>query len=908
MTQRLIEFDNNKNLFLLLNIIGHDPIHDFGTRWLTDDRWKNNRDFAERIKPFLLSSEDNELDDQNKRRKIGGRERNIFEKLFLKNDYDNLSHNEDDSLLIKDDFTKKNVENNNFVKSDIEIKNNSSYDVFNDDLFYTEVKEFISQTQCDIIFTFFQKILDSKIKFKYDSLFNVCYMKLDTEINPLLYRISIKLHDYIFQLIPFEQTSQITIFDAIIDSFFIKIRTASVSIFDDNKTNTEILNELDSSYINIIKLPIFDILTSFFDESYIEFSLFNSLEQKYINGGAKRKRESDIDDDTIVNFVTELDTIIDIQKVNKNILFMQLLFKGYNENDIISNYSNLSYDEISKFKHNDENNIENKNNFEKYKQLLILEFKKIFQDNGINDTKLLNALDTPQFLMKVPRIRTNLIDSIRKGVTMVYSSFFTKRKSIIENIRSIELTNIKNLMKKNSGDLVGNALVSAKKFISFLAKSTLFLSGCCDASGIQTNYIYENTGDFKDILDLEIDILRAVAGKSITDDNKNIDTNDQLWKKTVKNSSTQLDERLFDYIKTNQKDFNLDVPLEGYFTGKNLEVKNPRGPPDYVINNAAIPSGLNKSFCPYSSIIDKMPNCTLSDKLETSGIEFGDMDFKITDNNFFYNGKMDITANEKITLTIATNLPKIRIISSKKLDVRTSKDLKAYIVLRETLIALISKIQDFSESYDIYSEKDIFKKIFEIGVKELTGNIAGNDLNVSSHPDSVFTKVFEQILFKGAGDIFQEINAVTKFGGYTGNNYNKPFQEGDQRKTYKPIDFSTGDTMRCFITKDRVSIARFLFIRNYGKKNQINYESFGGYLGEFPVNNVIMKYKGIQNTVQLGGAINQTMENKIQTMENKIQTLENKNQNDKTKNKKIKILNKKKTRKQNKNVTINITM
>jgi hypothetical protein len=73
----------------------------------------------------------------------------------------------------------------------------------------------------------------------------------------------------------------------------------------------------------------------------------------------------------------------------------------------------------------------------------------------------------------------------------------------------------------------------------------------------------------------------------------------------------------------------------------------------------------------------------------------------------------------------------------------------------------------------------------------------------------IFTATFKDLLFKGVGDIFQEINVIAKFGGYTGTNYFC----GSNIDKYNFT--SQGNVKRCFAAKDRVSVCRYLFIKNH---------------------------------------------------------------------------------------------
>jgi hypothetical protein len=77
------------------------------------------------------------------------------------------------------------------------------------------------------------------------------------------------------------------------------------------------------------------------------------------------------------------------------------------------------------------------------------------------------------------------------------------------------------------------------------------------------------------------------------------------------------------------------------------------------------------------------------------------------------------------------------------------------------------------------------------------------------------------ILIKGSGDIFQEINAVCKHGGYT----NILYMSDDI------VDWGNADdALRLFAANDRPSAARAIVLLLNGKKDQINNSALGGYI------------------------------------------------------------------------------
>ena len=104
---------------------------------------------------------------------------------------------------------------------------------------------------------------------------------------------------------------------------------------------------------------------------------------------------------------------------------------------------------------------------------------------------------------------------------------------------------------------------------------------------------------------------------------------------------------------------------------------------------------------------------------------------------------------------------------------------------------------------------------------------------------------FFKILGKGAGDIFQEMNAICKHGGYTEVNYSKAPSIINWIKNGN----DAGDAIRFFAAKDRPSACRFIFLTWFGKEGEINKKSLGGYIPEKDDNRLIVRkiYQGQPN-------------------------------------------------------------
>lgn len=87
-------------------------------------------------------------------------------------------------------------------------------------------------------------------------------------------------------------------------------------------------------------------------------------------------------------------------------------------------------------------------------------------------------------------------------------------------------------------------------------------------------------------------------------------------------------------------------------------------------------------------------------------------------------------------------------------------------------------------------------------------------------------------LFKGLGDISQEMSSVIKYGGGNNNTYSST-----NKYNYEAFDTS-GNALRFFLARDRLSANRFILTLKYGleyelkagKTNNINSKAYGGYL------------------------------------------------------------------------------
>jgi hypothetical protein len=237
----------------------------------------------------------------------------------------------------------------------------------------------------------------------------------------------------------------------------------------------------------------------------------------------------------------------------------------------------------------------------------------------------------------------------------------------------------------------------------------------------------------------------------------------------------------------------------------------------YIVNNAALigQHGLDGNyFCPISSILDGQSTCGYNPQNPNTasgdrGLERGNMDFKIQDQqnpnlytqtpnnkgeyryeiNLGFSGKPEIQLNKQMTLG--------------------GDDLTAQKAIRNTLNSMITYYQQKQQQFQLDPSIGFFDNLYR--------QFFNNDIN--------FTVNMYQILFKGSGDLFQEINAVCKNGGYV------------EPPTYYDSSISkftnkNQDALRAFYANDRPSACRaFKFLRD-GNQLEINQNAFGGYVGK----------------------------------------------------------------------------
>jgi len=313
----------------------------------------------------------------------------------------------------------------------------------------------------------------------------------------------------------------------------------------------------------------------------------------------------------------------------------------------------------------------------------------------------------------------------------------------------------------------------------------------------------------------------------------------------------------------------------------------------YIIDNAAIlPQSVRENlvFCPSTSIIDGMLQCTLG-SLGSYGvhdIELGDMHFRVQNDtgNSYYEGQLNINVDNPANIIDTPNGSAEYIITYKPLNtlypaisvsadnikIKDSKikNLEAKNALANSLISILQFIEtNYTTPCDVLLVPN--NKLGEYLISNnynLTDPLNNNNgKNVLSNiiylleqfknyltrlitpPDWTNNDTLNQyqqllvciftVLTKGAGDIFQEINAVCKYGGYTKIHYTSDniIQWNDSY-----------DALRLFAANDRPSASRAIVILLNGDKNEINNLALGGYISKLDPFIVANQHAPTQNT------------------------------------------------------------
>jgi len=750
MTQRLLTFSEEKCKYLVLNIIAHDVIHDYGNA--DSDRWQSVQKI---LKDFYQPG----LTGGVKR----GRSEMETETITVANPQVPAGPGPAPFTVFAP-FGQQLQQQTvfNFPGQGQVIGNyKDSLDEF---CIEPALQSFIDDIENEITMAFFHIYLTNKGRtlmeyIQFISHIPMIFNKKDSNMNNI-----------------YSDIEDVILYDATIN---IPSRLSAVI---DSIQELERLFDMVGNFFNTDRQAITTIIYS-----YIELD-YNEHEKKRVKRGGKSQRGgiprealNDQDATTLTQAISNYLTADPANNpINDRIEKMKDCYQKTQanlNNDAIQRTLRDEYNAARKSIIDELRDIYISNNAEKYAKCL--EQIKIMSDRTVRNLDVRGDITS---------VINSSVDVPRKIAQRAAAVEEARQRQIADDIRAAQSGNLTSEDKT----LVGN-------FMKLIARLGLILTGCMNPDG--------TTPRFTDTtLVTEIETLKYIAG--------------------IKGGlirTKDLDEILINHFDTNFTDatptpkyrYNRD---EAVTTRINCSFIN-----KYIINNAAPIGNMSKlAFCPYTSVIDGMSQCSWG-TANGDGIERGNMNFVINNgsqNSLYYNGALSIRPDSIIdangnptqaSINFTVNCPGYgQIIGVKPLvTVSTAVDLQASVVLKKTLLAILSITG--------ISEQNIFNFIDQNFQRPVDDPLSATGAQIP-----IFALIYREILFKGVGDLFQEINSVSKFGGYTMESYSC----ANKILSYERTD---GNQIRCFLANDRPSGTRFIYMLLNGREDQINNRAFGGY-------------------------------------------------------------------------------
>lgn len=363
-------------------------------------------------------------------------------------------------------------------------------------------------------------------------------------------------------------------------------------------------------------------------------------------------------------------------------------------------------------------------------------------------------------------------------------------------------------------------------FIRFISKSSLYFNDICDRNGkikstndMSNPFLNKQTSILLKLTEVWYDISELLKHNITGTRTKNLD--DELYDFTVALTEGNMPQSIRSPIPLNDR-LHQNI-IEDYGACHLITDK-------HVSNNAATslpPTGKSRVLCSTSAILDGMPTCGYRSTSTDGSWERGDMNFQMTNNTetMYYHGQLQLTDNpKKVHLYIAIKTKIGITIESRKENIDlTGGDLKAYVALKNTLKNIINYIITYEPDILDSTNGTIFENLFNSACNQI------ERVRLSGPPHSdIFHTIWSELLYKGVGDKFQEVNSACKFGGYVSN-----YQATSSIVRYDHV----GNAIRFFVANDRPSGVRFIIMITYGKKQnrdvagEINSGAFGGYYG-----------------------------------------------------------------------------
>ena len=793
MTSKNLHFTKDKATYLLLNIIAHDVIHDYGPAGGTEKRWSDNQQIVQQFTQDYYSFSNPTVGGAGKRSRT--------EAGFTTEEDINNNTNASPytafhrGVQVNPKLSRPNPYLSNAARGVSSVTplfpgqaqtigySNEEKFTINYENYINTLNQMVTDINNSIIFTFFSHFLFLINRGLIGP--NINYMSSKSLIVPFGTednKDNMVNEDYI--------DNYLDIFGDICNKFigfcYLKETPMSLPYVDFLNILCVFLSTTFSTSQSIFE-NIFDItILASYGISFGTVTGGRKIKNKIKKGGKPS-------DKIPLNFEESQQLIDQINKLT-------------NSGEVIDDLNTLNNIYNEYYASEGVLSQENKQIYEDTRKNLLKQYQEVFLSQPYEEKKKAGAIYGDIDILPIIKVRfsyrkVELIPNFKKKIDDMLLDY---HKIVAEHVYQKELIERKKLsdeLAAQQGDLTSSDKMVRQQFSTFMAKSGLFLLGICNNDGTIIKTL-TSMPNLDNTLRKEINILLYIAGW----------TQNLGWQE-LRNQS--LDDELIDHFNKNT------IEIQGRYICQGRDVKN------YVVNNAApISSDLkNKSFCPYTSILDGMSQCSWNSA--QGNIEYGDMNFKIADTSedIYYNGVLEIDTNKLQPNVNPTNLNlsyNVRMnnngtngvnitLSGNKTTTMNGLDLEAHFVLKNTLLNVINFILNANSQ----TQTSIFTE----------GNIFGNLFDMFSSDKSnyaLFNTVYSEILFKGTGDLFQEINCVCKFGGYTMTNYK--INPG-----ILPINTSSGEQLRLFTANDRPSGTRFIYMLKNGDPSEINTKAIGGY-------------------------------------------------------------------------------
>jgi hypothetical protein len=779
---RLLRFDPADTLYLLLNIICHDVIHDYGPAGGSEQRWEKNLSFVQQFTNNYLSFSNPSSTDYQ----TGGG--------YIEENFDEYINTLNEMITY--------------------INNTIIFTFFNH--YLALVKQKNAPIQINFLnIAYFITPVGMMIPYKdvFDSIISkfIGFFFTQSKEQDNTYR---DLLTILCNFLSYTNSTEQAIFENInLVEWGIRSVGSRIGMFSSNK---------ERKHRDSVKKKHTDGAKERFQKNVIRYhgERGNKITERRYRGGPPPPppppklysvdlsldggaRDSITPDDA-ENLINGINALLIDPVVNDNLNRLNTIYISYVSNP----------DSIRK---------EQKEEYERTRKLLLNLYYDVFKSFGQNKNAGClygNARILPILSNRISgRNSVSLIDNFNTNIRTLLLEYHK-----IVKIAKIEADTVDRRRRLNEEALArGNLTISDKlvrsQFCEFIAKSGLFLTGVCYSGG-RINPIFNNlpTDSF---LRKQINILLYIANWR----------NNLYWREV---GSQDLDDVLITFFiskyQTSLNNIENATGVAGRYVCPSRDL--------YVVNNAAPLVGAlkTKTFCPYTSILDGMSQCSWNSA--QGEIERGNMNFIIGDvSGNYYNGFLNIQPLDppRITLGFNINVNGVILSGSKYVNI-TGNDLEAHVVLKNTLVNVIDYIVSLDEPNrdSIFHDDNIFSNLFDLFAR-----------TPASTP-SLFNKVYSEILFKGTGDLYQEINSVNKYGGYIDDD---SYACDSKIIPYRGSGGQWQEPLRFFAANDRPSGTRFIFMLTHGNHEDINKKAVGGYYSK--AFNLLLKHH--TNTNICGG-------------------------------------------------------